>query len=433
MRKRERCVNQRLCRNGKVRHLSLALPRAGIFMRQETGYYPREIDTSWLARYEGRPDSIFKYYSIENEVQFLKQAEKIPDEEKVYYLEENVKRFLGEFVGKVPYTTIPYSLKPDGFDYAGMHMMDSYTKAASLGNDREKAETEGFGKIEEVFKRTYWDKQPTAVWISPPKDADYGFMFVLAPQQNGKVKEYILRYDEKRGSLRKSQQIAQDIGVLPPLEFNTAETFLRTPLFISPSQPEDSLRLLLKSVGIDQHKIQQSMMFEKEIEVYLTSWISVYTSLMLTLTRIPPNTFDYLDKTRQAEAILLIIYLYAQKIKTKTYSFSPFSNEHMQYAYQQIQQNSPLVEGGGSCPVVENHNHTLPGDVKETYISNTDLINAILKGTPLEKYASEEKSNSFPCPKCGRPIPSGEGRTSCPHCGVTKEQYAREVGGQTCA
>ena len=49
---------------------------------------------------------------------------------------------------------------------------------------------------------------------------------------------------------------------------------------------------------------------------------------------------------------------------------------------------------------------------------------------PLSK---EIQNNSFPCPKCHQPIPSGEGRTSCPHCGITKEKYATEVGGPTCA
>ncbi len=46
---------------------------------------------------------------------------------------------------------------------------------------------------------------------------------------------------------------------------------------------------------------------------------------------------------------------------------------------------------------------------------------------------TETGKSSFPCPKCGGAIPSGEGRTQCPHCGVTKDQYAKETGNQTCA
>lgn len=53
------------------------------------------------------------------------------------------------------------------------------------------------------------------------------------------------------------------------------------------------------------------------------------------------------------------------------------------------------------------------------------------RGNPLSRDTAQ--TDSFPCPKCQRPILSGEGRTSCPHCGITKEKYADEVGGPTCA
>ena len=38
-----------------------------------------------------------------------------------------------------------------------------------------------------------------------------------------------------------------------------------------------------------------------------------------------------------------------------------------------------------------------------------------------EFFKNAEKS--FPCPECHKPIPSGEGITKCPHCGITKEEY----------
>ncbi len=31
----------------------------------------------------------------------------------------------------------------------------------------------------------------------------------------------------------------------------------------------------------------------------------------------------------------------------------------------------------------------------------------------------------FDCPRCGRPIPSGRGTTTCPHCGAKKEDYGK--------
>lgn len=36
-----------------------------------------------------------------------------------------------------------------------------------------------------------------------------------------------------------------------------------------------------------------------------------------------------------------------------------------------------------------------------------------------------EIENSFPCPRCSLPIPSGLGITTCPHCGARKEDFGR--------
>ncbi len=44
----------------------------------------------------------------------------------------------------------------------------------------------------------------------------------------------------------------------------------------------------------------------------------------------------------------------------------------------------------------------------------------------------QETQTSFPCPKCGEPIPYGKGYAQCPHCGITKEQYAKEAGTPVC-
>ncbi len=41
---------------------------------------------------------------------------------------------------------------------------------------------------------------------------------------------------------------------------------------------------------------------------------------------------------------------------------------------------------------------------------------------------SETIEASFPCPRCLKPIPSGRGITTCPHCGLTKEQAGSTCG-----
>lgn len=51
--------------------------------------------------------------------------------------------------------------------------------------------------------------------------------------------------------------------------------------------------------------------------------------------------------------------------------------------------------------------------------------------TPLWEYYSnmtDYAEASFPCPRCQGPIPSGFGITTCPHCGLTKEQAGSTCG-----
>lgn len=64
----------------------------------------------------------------------------------------------------------------------------------------------------------------------------------------------------------------------------------------------------------------------------------------------------------------------------------------------------------------------------------------IFGSTPLDAlrdiYSSvyrtlSSEGSSFPCPKCGTPIPTGKGKKKCPNilrCGVTKEEYRKESG-----
>ncbi len=104
-------------------------------------------------------------------------------------------------------------------------------------------------------------------------------------------------------------------------------------------------------------------------------------------------------------------------------------------------------------PYVEKNNgtYTLYGCSTTSTVSSEDIQGLIAQNS-LENVVSlhstqrrlltnenknplsrEIQNNSFPCPKCHQSIPSGEGKTSCPHCGITKEKYAEEVGRSTCA
>lgn len=395
----------------------------------------KPLDSRWLSEYEERKDSIFRYYSVENEIGFLRKTEALPAAERQFYVDENVKRFLGEFVGKIPYTHIPYMIHPEGFSYGGMHVMDSYRKAAEMGQAREKAETAGFGAIEDRFRENLQSDSPqTAVWISPPKIADYGFVFILQPEENGRVKEYIVRYDERQEEVDVSNRILEQIR--PGLRLRNANEFLAAPQFLDAKQFSENLPALLKTVGVNEREINRSAAFESAVDQQLGTWISTYTDLIIraSLSDPPPR-----DLVNQAKSLLLAIYSQAGRLKEETgyqdegvltarvAGARSLDESELAAAYLLMQQNAPKVERAGSCPVVQRYDG-FPGDA-QSFISNADMLRALEKGETIEDLI---RKKSFPCPQCGKPIPAGEGKVECPHCHITKDQYAAKIGGQKC-
>ena len=273
--------------------------------------------TNWLHDYEKLEGSIFNYYSIHNEIEFLKKIDSLPSEKKQFYLQENIKRFLGEFVGKVPYTTIPYDVDKNGISFAGIYVMDSYRKAAENGSLREQAETAGFQNIEATYVQSLKDAEalPIGAWISPPKTADYGFVFVFIPDGNGKIKEYILRYPERLTALEKSKDLYSLLSPATSVPQDSNE-FLTQPLFDRSNQKSpDILQSVMKEVGINERKIQESKLFEQTINSTLGKWIDSYTSLIQSLALYEKNSPFYNQGILQAKKILLSIYQKAQEIQ----------------------------------------------------------------------------------------------------------------------
>lgn len=57
-------------------------------------------------------------------------------------------------------------------------------------------------------------------------------------------------------------------------------------------------------------------------------------------------------------------------------------------------------------------------------VLNSDLLITTRTNFVNDSFGNirEVVESSFPCPRCGQPIPSGRGITKCPHCGITKEE-----------
>lgn len=411
----------------------------------ENSYQHREThtDSQWLNEYKKSPGSIFKYYSVQNEFDFLKSTSELSPEGQAFYVSENVKRYLGEFVGKVPYTTIRYEMDADGFTFAGMHVMDSYKKAAELSRkEREHAEVVGFQIIEDALldKEKKQNPPKTAYWISPPKDWDYGFIFIFKKEEGSKIAEYILRYPENKGEFIQSNNLLSVIDPQSP-KLHHSDDFLFAPTFGIEKQKEyGDVDRIMRTIGIDERKISESHYFEKQVEIILGSWISEYTRRVISLSKKDPSDIDFDWQVGQAEILLLSIYQQAQDIlrlfpyqnksQVLTHAFghdvNMFSEELLGIHALQLkkQKNVPQAEGG-SCPVINDAQNMT--DPVAQFVSNHDVVNALKIGKKLEDIlngeSNEKKLLECKCPKCEQKVVAviENGKITCPRkeCGNT--------------
>lgn len=397
----------------------------------------------WLSEYERQEKNIFNYYSINNEINFIKKTKDLPPDQYHFYLHENVKRFLAEFVGKVPYTTIPYCTSDEGFDYAGMKVLDSYQRAARIGGDREKAEIDGFTKIEQEIKNALQAKtEPSAAfWISPPKNWDYGFVFVFIPDAQSHIREYVLRYDEPRTTLTMSSYLMNMLG---DTTYQNTDDFLRHPLFFDKNGASETLDIVMRTIGIDEGKIAKSRQFEQHIDTVLSPGIDVYIKKIMEAAHTEKNG----ELIIEAKLLLIQLYRQAEQIKAEMELYSSGNTQTCTPTptYQATQVNyagvilnavyldkGPLVSGDGSCPSLQDMNPNPFSQTTPIFTSNFDYLRKLQRG-PLESFFKNTETH-FACPLCGTLIPSGQGITECPNkpaCGITKDQYAAMISGIRC-
>ena len=360
-------------------------------------------------------ESIFKYYSIPNEINFVHNLDgqgANPDDTR-YYVTENVYRFLGEFAGKIPYASVSFTQGENDLEYAGIELSSSYENTARLGGkgSREEDEWIGYQKITSAFI----EGQNAMVWISPPKIADYGFVFYFErnPDDPTKIKEYILQYDEPMGSVENSTDILHAID--PEKNFETDTDFLQNPLPIAPSD----LGAVLGAVGVSDQDIGKSLEFEEQAREKLAPWIEDYVDAVFN------------GRYEEAKTGLTAIYNYAADIKkvvdevvgyskqpglTEKYLSYPLPNKDHLFAYYAKKE---AKTSGGSCPVVNDGTDPL---------SSFNLLKSIAAGKSPNKIV--EENSYFVCPKCNHKADGPVGN-QCPSCGLTKEEHAKQ-GAEVC-
>lgn len=371
--------------------------------------------------------SIFDFYSIQGEVDFLKTYPMSP-EECSFYVRENILRFLGEFVGKVPYTKIAYLQKGETFDFAGIPVAKSYKKAADLAGkeSREQAEFEGFRAIEKAFANGC----TKAVWVSPSKNANYGFVFYFE-KHNSAVHEYILRYDEPIGSTDMSKDIFSRLTHKEGEDerLHNTHDFLRRPVF--DNEHPLNIEAVLQTLDIGNEKIQASKQFEVNVLKYVDPLIAVYAAEIQRLTLIDkhttPETFAKHEK--KAGNFLAAIYnLAGEVVKQHLSHLREERSVHLEDAppmhniaaiADYFANIRPAMTSGGSCPVTQELSNPFSNDTLAKILEGGKL-------TPRDFLDTlNEKSDRYPdyeCPNCKTMLPGekkgdeGSWKTHCPHC-----------------
>lgn len=384
--------------------------------------------------------TIFDFYSVKNHVLFLRKISNIPDAEKRFYLQEDVLKFLAEFVEKVPYTKISYQLKPDGLEYGGINIARVYQEAADKAgfNSREYFDNEGFKKIHKEFAL---GRDNIAFSISPPISSDYGFVYLWTKEKD-EVSEYLLRFDEERGKLDKSNKI---LRVLTGQSYEKPEDFVTNPITYLTDNANTDLKLLLTATGIRSQDIQTYFQFEAKVKKTLSPWIDFYINRVIELAQqnFPVNSFDVYEK--ELETILAAIYNKARDIKEgfnldfypvqHVDKISPKQESLMFYDLGSIYnaaESRPLKVSGGDCPVTEEktneYGFTSPNDIIKA-LSNNATVESLVKpkfdakNDPGLCQQCPGKEPHFHCPKCPDKVETdrcaiivGEHTQECPKC-----------------
>ena len=362
---------------------------------------------------EAKPQTtsdIFKYYSVPNEIAFLDRVRQgdVGLQDSDIYVQENVERFLGEFAGQVPYTRISYLQKDGLLKYAGMDLTESY-RSTSKNSDRELDECIGYEKIQAGFG----NGAHTAVWISPPKIADYGFVFFFQrdPQNPEHVREFILRYNERKGDLATSQKILDRID--PLQSFSTDRDYLQRPhIFFEQDGNHPTLQTIMAGVGISSKQIESSKQFEERVRAELGGWTNQYSQA------VSHGDVDL------AKLVLRSIYNRACEIKKEidggagTYApprALPIDGTLLHFY---AKQERPVSQG--SCPVSQTN--------FEDPFSPTSIMDQLVAGNTLNNVVTE--TQHFTCPNCNHKADGPVG-DQCPSCSITRAQWA-EKGNKVC-
>ncbi len=298
-------------------------------------------------------------------------------------------------------------------DVAGLYE-HAIEERRSLGKpvDREEAELEGLIRVKERLKD---ERDKTSfVLVSPPPPqperylrpgyGNYSFIFWgdYDPRAR-RIDMYAWRNDL---TLSDQATIVNQVAkekVISEMETHPND-FLRTPVFSK--EPIDKL-----IDAITGYKPNRQA--ELNIDKYEVSLKSFGRSLAeLVAQGADEQTLTNAQASIEMEFVKWINGEPQRSTGIRT------ETQELLIEYRQLSKRYNLaISAVGSCGI-----STLSTFGRDSY----SLPGMLTLGTGL--FSAEQIKNYFNCPKCSFEIKSGLGITTCPHCGYTKEQAAKDTG-----
>lgn len=366
----------------------------------DTNYYPAEAtylantpllwekETSPLSpldEQKGLKQSIFESYDPINDAERLQKLSHLTPELQQYYIKENLLSYFEEFAAEIKVKKLSGVIKDTGeMEMVGTNVTDMYTHSAELAGkgSREDRERQGLNTIVKGLQ----EGNNRAVLTSPPKFADYGFVFAfIADEYDAKLqgrpfRELLLRYDEDLGSIERSKDIYNAIrtntGVASTESniFQTSEDFLDNPIVYSHEGTND-LHDLYQLLNISDQDIEKSEEFRKQLQPYVQPMMEEYSNLLRQMSLFDLHNKDEQLMVLEDQCRILIGGMFntariiARKIDRKPALYTQIdeeacilqelkkSNRDPQSMYDYAKRLAGYEElsimGGSNCPVVQ--------------------------------------------------------------------------------
>lgn len=321
----------------------------------------------------------------------------------------NMLRYLGEYRLAVKFDEFSYreGVGPNGEKFLTVfeeepireRFINAIAQKEEGGGDsrREVAECLGFQKIEKAFLK---GKDFLFLWISPPGSkadgyGDYSFTFV------GEVKDHKIRVVPYRNQLSLNQH-REVAGIFSQDTENlkTDVNFLANPVFIQKKEELNNVEDLLVRIG-EKERIDLS--WRQRLEVKIRSLVDMFMDGVKR--KASDSELDWIKR-----AIENFTIKNKSEITTGSFSTSILDARYLVDTYGSYA--PPKV--AGSCGISS---------------SSTTLMDFHSKLNPGNDSLGEQEW--FHCPKCDYQADGPIGDT-CPGCGLTKDEYAKESGAEVC-